>query len=115
MTFNQATKLNAHVRKGEKGSLVVYANSFKRVEQDAEGQDVEREISFLKGCTVFNVDQIEGLAEPYYGKPEPKFAPVERIDVVSWYRSARASISLNVCSATCSASTCARRLASWRA
>jgi antirestriction protein ArdC len=65
MTFNQATELNAHVRKGEKGSLVVYANSFKRVEQDAEGQDVEREIPFLKGYTVFNVDQIEGLPENY--------------------------------------------------
>ncbi len=80
MTFNQATELNAHVRKGEKGSLVVYANSFKRVEQDAEGQDIEREIPFLKGYTVFNVDQIEGLPEHHYGKPEPKFTPVERID-----------------------------------
>ena len=28
MTFNQAQELNAHVRKGEKGSLVVYANTF---------------------------------------------------------------------------------------
>jgi hypothetical protein len=27
MTFRQATELDAHVRKGEKGSLVVYANS----------------------------------------------------------------------------------------
>ena len=26
MTFKQALELNAHVRKGEKGSLVVYAN-----------------------------------------------------------------------------------------
>jgi antirestriction protein ArdC len=52
MTFNQATELNAYVRKGEKGTLVVYANSFKRVEQNAEGQDVEREIPFLKGYTV---------------------------------------------------------------
>jgi antirestriction protein ArdC len=53
MTFNQATELNAHVRKGEKGTLVVYANSFKRVEQDAEGQDVERKLSFLKGYTLW--------------------------------------------------------------
>src|SRR5881394_1778644 len=27
MTFRQATELGAHVRKGEKGSLVVYANA----------------------------------------------------------------------------------------
>ena len=34
MTFRQATELNAHVRKGEKGSLVVYANSITRTEED---------------------------------------------------------------------------------
>jgi antirestriction protein ArdC len=80
MTFKQAAEFNAHVRKGETGSLVVYANSFKRVEQDSEGQDVEREIRFLKGYTVFNVDQIEGLPEHYYAKPEAKFSAVERIE-----------------------------------
>ena len=34
MTFKQALELNAHVRKGEKGSLVVYANSITRTEAD---------------------------------------------------------------------------------
>ena len=58
----------------------MYANSFKPVEQNAEGQDVEREIPFLKGYTLFNVDQIEALPEHYYGKPQPKFTGVERID-----------------------------------
>ena len=34
-------------RKGEKGSLVVYANSITRTEQeDAIGEDIEREIHF---------------------------------------------------------------------
>jgi hypothetical protein len=36
MTFKQALELNAHVRKGEKGSLVVYANTFSRTEEDAD-------------------------------------------------------------------------------
>ena len=79
MTFKQAQDLSAHVRKGEKGSLVVYANTFTRTEEDAEGQEVEREIPFLKGYTVFNVEQIEGLPEHFYVKPEPKFTAVERI------------------------------------
>jgi antirestriction protein ArdC len=79
MTFNQAQELNAHVRKGEKGSLVVYANTFKRTEEDAQGNEVEREIPFLKGYAVFNVEQIEGLPEHFYAKPEPKFNAVERI------------------------------------
>ena len=80
MTFKQASELAAHIRKGEKGSLVVYANTFSRTEEDAEGNEVEHEIPFLKGYTVFNVDQIEGLPANYYEKPEPKFSAVERIE-----------------------------------
>jgi antirestriction protein ArdC len=80
MTFKQALDLNAHVRTGEKGSLVVYANTFTRTEEDAEGQEIDREIPFLKGYTVFNVEQIQGLPEHYYAKPEPKFTTVQRID-----------------------------------
>jgi antirestriction protein ArdC len=33
----------------------------------------------MKGYTVFNVDQIDGLPEHYYGKPEIQMTPVERI------------------------------------
>ena len=80
MTFKQALELDAHVRKGEKGSLVVYANSITKSEQNDAGEDVEREIHFLKGYTVFNVEQIEGLPEQYYVKPEPKLNPVQRIE-----------------------------------
>ena len=80
MTFRQALALHACVRRGEKGSLVVYANTFTRTEQDAEGHQIEREIPFLKGYTVFNVEQIEGLPEHYYSKPEPKYSAIERID-----------------------------------
>jgi len=70
MTFKQALELNAHVRKGEKGSLVVYANAITRTETNDAGEEVEREIPFMKGYTVFNVEQIEGLPEPYYRRPE---------------------------------------------
>jgi antirestriction protein ArdC len=80
MTFMQTLQLNAHVRKGEKGSLVVYANAITKTEHNDEaGEDIEREIPFLKGYTVFNVEQIEGLPESYYARLEPKFKPVERI------------------------------------
>ena len=81
MTFKQALELNAHVRKGEKGSLVVYANSITRTEHDDDtGEDIEREIPFLKGYTVFNVEQIDGLPEIYYAKAESQRTPVERIE-----------------------------------
>jgi len=81
MTFKQASELEAHIRKGEKGSLVVYADSITRKETDEKtGDEIDREIPFLKGYTVFNVEQIEGLPEHYYSKPEPKYSAIERID-----------------------------------
>ncbi len=78
MTFKQALELGAHVRKGEKGSLVVYANSITRTETSDTGEEIEHEIPFMKGYTVFNVEQIEGLPEHYYGKPEVRLTTVER-------------------------------------
>ena|SRR5882672_799763 len=72
MTFKQALELGGCVRKGEHGSLVVYADRFKKTEQDDNGQDIEREIPFMKGYTVFNVEQIEGLPETFYAVPDPK-------------------------------------------
>ena len=81
MTFKQAAELDAHIRKGEKGSLVVYADSITRKETDEKtGGEVDREIPFLKGYTVFNVEQIEGLPEVYYAKVTPTLDTVARIE-----------------------------------
>ncbi|WP_347159833.1 ArdC family protein [Pontibacter chitinilyticus] len=68
LTFKQALELGGHVRKGQKGTPVVY---WKVYEQDAEkragepqparGKDRQerRLVPFL--WTVFNIDQIEGV------------------------------------------------------
>src|SRR5229473_940111 len=81
MTFRQAIELKAHVRKGEKGSLVVYANSITRTETDQKtGDETDHEIHFLKGYTTFNVEQIDGLPAHYYAKAEPQIDPVARIE-----------------------------------
>jgi antirestriction protein ArdC len=69
MTFRQAIELGGHVRKGETGSMVVYANRITRTDTDENGAEVEREIPFLKSYMVFCVDQIDGLPDPYYVKP----------------------------------------------
>jgi antirestriction protein ArdC len=80
MTFKQALELNAHVRKGEQGSLVVYADKIIRSETDAAtGEEAERAIPFMKGYTVFNVEQIDGLAERFYAKAEPRGETAQRI------------------------------------
>jgi antirestriction protein ArdC len=80
MTFKQALELGGHVRKGEKGSLVVYASGFTRTEpNDATGEELERDIPFMKGYTVFNVEQVEGLPANFYAVVQPVLDPVQRI------------------------------------
>lgn len=71
MTYKQAQALGGQVRKGEAGALVVYADRFTRTETDDHGETHERDIPFLKGYTVFNVEQIDGLPEQYRPAPRP--------------------------------------------
>jgi hypothetical protein len=50
---------------------VVYANSITRTETDAKGEETEREIPYMKGYTVFNAAQCDGLPAHYTAKAEP--------------------------------------------
>ncbi|MAT94106.1 MAG: antirestriction protein [Halioglobus sp.] len=80
MTFRQAGELGGCVIKGQKGSPVVYANTLTRTEENDQGEEVEQTIPYMKGYSVFNVEQIEGLPEHFYEKPVPSGDPVERIE-----------------------------------
>jgi antirestriction protein ArdC len=64
LTFRQALSLGGHVRKGERGTTVVYADRFvpsNEKRRAAEtGEDVQA-IPFLKRFTVFNTDQCADL------------------------------------------------------
>jgi antirestriction protein ArdC len=64
LTFRQALALGGHVRKGERGTTVVYADRFvpddaKRRAEQCGGE--ARAIPFLKRFTVFNADQVDDL------------------------------------------------------
>lgn len=82
LTFRQALGLGGHVRKGEKGTTVVYADRFvpdeerRRAERDGDEPEA---IPFLKRFTVFNTDQCEdlppGLATPPPPVPEGLILP----------------------------------------
>ncbi len=81
LTFKQALELGGNVRKGETGELVVYANTITRTETDARGEETEREIPFLKGYTVFNAEQCDGLPAQYRAAPVgPALPPAARIE-----------------------------------
>lgn len=80
MTFRQAKELGGHVRKGEKGAPVVYASTIVKTDIDeTSGDELEHTIPFMKGYTVFNIEQIEGLPGHYYAPAETTRNPDERI------------------------------------
>lgn len=80
MTYKQASALGGQVRKGEKGSPVVYANTITKTEIDeAPGDEEYRTIPFMKGYYVFNVDQIDGLSDHYYAFANIEPNPDEQI------------------------------------
>jgi len=87
MTFMQAEEYGAHVRKGEKSAFVVYANKVTKTETDANtGAEIERQIPFLRGYHVFNVEQIKGLPENFQLKMNVPTTPtVGRLENVDYF------------------------------
>jgi antirestriction protein ArdC len=66
LTFRQALSLGAHVRKGERGTTVVYADRFVPSDEKrraAETGEEAQAIPFLKRFTVFNCDQCDELPD----------------------------------------------------
>ncbi len=80
MTYRQAGQIGAQVREGETGTTVVYASRFTKTETDPRGDEVARDIPYFKTYTVFNCDQIDGLPEQYYHRPDKIIDPVSRIE-----------------------------------
>lgn len=92
MTFKQAQEFGGCVRKGEHGTLVVYANRFVSHEINAAtGEDTERSIPFLKGYTVFNADQIDGLPERFAASTSTATGP-ERIERAEQFTTATGAV-----------------------
>lgn len=77
MTYKQAQEAGGQVRKGEKGSVVVFWKVDAKAEKDADtGELKTRQFPILRYYTVFHVDQCNGL-EPKYR--EPVFTPLDPI------------------------------------
>jgi antirestriction protein ArdC len=85
MTFKQAKELNASIRKGSKGSLVVYSDRITRTEKTEDGQEHERDVYFMKGYTVFNAEQVEGLPPHFYAAAAPRLDPARRIEAADQF------------------------------
>jgi antirestriction protein ArdC len=81
LTFRQALSLGGDVRKGERGTTVVYANRFVpdgEKKRAAETGEEAQAIPFLKRFTVFNTDQCDDLpAEIATVAPPPPPGTIE--------------------------------------
>lgn len=72
-TFKQWSEKNQLIRKGEKGTLIVY---YDVIEKDVEGQDEPQKIPFLKSYYVFNRCQLES----YNGEIEENSDPTDIVE-----------------------------------
>lgn len=66
LTFRQALGLGGHVRKGERGTGIVYADRFVPEDERRRARETGDEpiaVPFLKRFTVFSTDQCEGLPD----------------------------------------------------
>lgn len=86
MTFKQAIELGGAVRKGEKGTHIVFFKPLTIQEKTATGDVQDKEIRMLRTYCVFNVDQIEGL--PAHFQP----APVEIVGGIARDQAAEAAL-----------------------
>ena len=78
MTYRQASELGGQVRKGEQGTPVAYADKLRKTETADSGEEVEREIFFMKHYTVFNVEQVDSLPPHFYATAAPQISPLAR-------------------------------------
>jgi antirestriction protein ArdC len=79
LTFRQALSLGGHVRKGEHGTAICYADRFipkKEQERARDTGDEPNAVPFLKRFIVFNVEQCDGLPGHIVATPKP-VAPSE--------------------------------------
>ncbi|TGR00975.1 DUF1738 domain-containing protein [Mesorhizobium sp. M4B.F.Ca.ET.190.01.1.1] len=92
MTYRQAQDLGGQVRKGEKGSLVVKYGTFTPSDRE---DDEDGAIPYLKGYTVFNVEQIDSLPDRFFSSAEElPTSPVPCLETVeAFVRNTRAKVS----------------------
>jgi antirestriction protein ArdC len=80
LTFNQATKLGGHVKKGEHGTIVSF---WKVGEYEKKDTGEKRDSFLLRYYRVFNLEQTEGIAEKLgLDKPETRVPSIETCEQI---------------------------------
>ncbi len=89
LTFKQAKARDAHVRKGEKGSLVIFWKQYATKDKTT-GEPIS--VPVLRHYKVFNAQQCEGLELPAAAESETEETPfepiIEAMNIVDGYKDA---------------------------
>lgn len=84
LTYRQASEHGCQVRRGERGTPVIFFKRLDVADSDGEGSvdggAATRRIPMLRSFTVFHASQVDGLAE--YQTPTPQAAPWRRPEAV---------------------------------
>jgi len=80
LTYRQAQEMGGQVRKGEKGLLIVKYGTFEKKETSPQtGESETHKRGYLKGYTVFNSSQIDGIDFPKIKHPD--YQPSQQVEL----------------------------------
>jgi len=85
LTFNQCKERGGFVRRGEKGTPVIFWKWLDKTTEDDSLPSVNGKIPLLRYYTVFNVEQCEGIKAPAVIQACNLFSPIEKADLVLQY------------------------------
>jgi antirestriction protein ArdC len=84
LTFNQASKLGGHIRKGEKSSIVTFWHiGEEETVRDEDGKTRKSKPFLLRYYRVFNLEQTEGIADKLgLGNATPRVPSIEQCEAI---------------------------------
>jgi antirestriction protein ArdC len=81
LSFKQAKQKGGKVKKGEKGSQVIFWKFLEKDGENAAGETITNRIPLLRYYTVFNLDQCEGIENPDAGQQDDSETREELIPI----------------------------------
>jgi antirestriction protein ArdC len=88
LTFNAARKLGGYVRKGERGTPVIFYKTLLKTERDrVSGEETTARIPLMRSFVSFNADQCDGLPAELLAKHMPSPERVATTEAAQWFES----------------------------
>ncbi|MEM9753675.1 MAG: ArdC-like ssDNA-binding domain-containing protein [Planctomycetota bacterium] len=85
LTFKQAQAAGGSVRKGEKGTQIVFWRILEKEQTNDVGELEKVELPLLRFYSVFNSEQCDGIEAPDDGRAHVDFKPIDRCEQIDKY------------------------------